>query len=134
MMLQRKVKARNRKATNTAGDEFESRWLKRLGLPSAWREPAQKHLEQLCFSNPQHTWPLIESLFTIVPEILNRNPERNGLAEAYGWCCLAFWQCESGFPSFPETFASFLLGQLRKHQSRNLQVSSPASYAVFKCR
>ena len=78
MMLQRKVKARNGKATNTAGDEFESRWLKRLGLPSAWREPAQKHLEQLCFSNPQHTWPLVESLFTIVPEVLNRNPERNG--------------------------------------------------------
>jgi hypothetical protein len=107
MRLQRKVKAQNGKATKTAGHEFESRWLKRLGLPSAWREPAQKHLEQLCFSNAEQTGPLIESLFTIVPEILNRNPERNGLAEAYGWCCLAFWQCESGFPSFPETFARF---------------------------
>jgi hypothetical protein len=118
---QGKVKARNRK---TAGDEFESRWLKRLGLPPAWREPAQKHLEQLCFSNAEQTWPLIESLLTVVPEILNRNPERNTLAEAYGWCCLAFWQCESGFPSFPETFARFILGQLRKPQSRSLEVSS----------
>jgi hypothetical protein len=62
MRLQRNVKARNGKATDTVGDEFESRWLKRLGLPSAWREPAQKHLEQLSFSNPQHTWPLVHQV------------------------------------------------------------------------
>jgi hypothetical protein len=68
-----------------AGDEFASRWLDRLGLASAWRELARAHLEQLCFSDSHDTWPLIESLFTIVPEILNREPERKGLAEAYAW-------------------------------------------------
>jgi hypothetical protein len=123
MRLQRKVKTRNVKATDTAGNEFESRWLKRLGLPSAWREPARKHLEQLCFSVPQDTWPLIESLFTVVPQILNREPERMDLAEAYGWCCYAFWQCESAFPSFPERFASFLLNQLQAGECRNLEIS-----------
>jgi hypothetical protein len=30
-------------------------------------------LEQRCFSIPQDTW-LVESLFTIVPQILNRKP------------------------------------------------------------
>jgi hypothetical protein len=106
------------------GVEFASRWLKRLDLPSAWKEPARRHLEQLCFSVPQHTWPLIESLFTIVPKILNREPERKALAEAYAWCCYAFWQCESAFPSFPETFASFLLEQLQANERRNLEIGS----------
>src|SRR3984893_11076865 len=124
MKLQRKVKRRNVKATDITGDEFESRWLQRLGLPSAWREPARKHLEQLCFSVLQDTWPLIESLFTVVPEILNREPERMDLAEAYGRCCYAFWQCESAFPSFPERFASFLLQQLQAGECRNLEISS----------
>jgi hypothetical protein len=122
--LQRKVKRRDDKMTDTTGDEFVSKWLARFGLPSAWREPAQTHLEQLCFSVPQETWPLIESLFTVVPEILNREPERFDLAEAYGWCCFAFWQCESAFPSFPERFASFLLEQLQAPQCRNLEISS----------
>src|SRR5437588_3305590 len=76
---------------SAAGAEFASRWLKRLDLPSAWKEPARRHLEQLCFSVPQHTWPLIESLFTIVPEILNREPKRKALAEAYAWCCYALF-------------------------------------------
>jgi hypothetical protein len=124
MSLQRKVKRRNVKATDTTGDEFGSRWLKRLGLPSAWREPARTHLEQLCFSVPHDTWPLVESLFTVVPEILNREPERFDLAEAYGWCRFAFWQCESAFPSFPERFASFLLEQLQADHCRSLEISS----------
>jgi hypothetical protein len=124
MTLQRKVKRRSGRAADTTGDEFASKWLKRLGLPSDWREPARRHLEQLCFSVLQDTWPLVESLFTVVPHILNREPERMDLAEAYGWCCYAFWQCESAFPSFPERFASFLLEQLQADQCRNLEISS----------
>ena len=58
-----------------AGDEFAARWLKRLGLPSAWREPVRAHLEDLCFHDPQETWPLMESLFDIVPGILNRGAD-----------------------------------------------------------
>ena len=122
--LQRKVKRRDDKMTDTTGEEFVLRWLARFGLPSAWREPARTHLERLCFSVPQETWPLTESLFTVVPEILNREPERLDLAEAYGWCCFAFWQCESAFPSFPERFASFLLEQLQADQCRKVEISS----------
>ena len=87
-----------------AGDEFVAKWLKRLGLPSAWKEPARAHLEDLCFSNPQETLPLIESLFDIVPGILNREPARKSLAEAYAWCCYAFWQ------SGPKCRYKFLAG------------------------
>jgi hypothetical protein len=81
-------------------------------------------MAKLCFADPQETWPLIENLFTVVPEILNRKPERKGLAEAYAWCCYAFWQCESGFPAFPETFAFFLFNQLQSDQCRNLEIGS----------
>jgi hypothetical protein len=108
-----------------AGDAFRSRWLERLDLQSDdWRECAHAHLAKLCFADPQETWRLIESLFTIVPEVLNRKPERKGLAEAYAWCCYAFWQCESGFPAFPETFALFLLEQLQSEECRNLEIGS----------
>ena len=91
----------------------------------SWSHPpgARAHLENLRFADLKETWPLIESLFTIVPEILNREPERKDLAEAYAWCCYAFWQCESAFPPFPETFASFLLKQLQANQCRNLEIS-----------
>lgn len=107
-----------------AGNAFAARWLKRLGLPSAWKEPARAHLEDLCFSDSRETFPLIESLFDTVPGILNREPARKGLAEAYAWCCYAFWQYESGFPAFPETFASFLLEQLQADQGRTLEMGS----------
>jgi hypothetical protein len=107
-----------------AGDRFRSRWLEHLGLQPDWRECARAHLEKLRFADLKDTWPLIESLFTIVPEILNREPVRKGLAEAYAWCCYAFWQCESGFPAFPETYASFLLEQLQAEQSRNFEMGS----------
>jgi hypothetical protein len=106
------------------GDDFRSRWLDRLGLPPDWRERARTHMAKLCFADPQEIWPLIESLFTVVPEILNRKPERKGLAEAYAWCCYAFWQCESGFPAFPERFAFFLLEQLQSEQCRNFEIGS----------
>jgi hypothetical protein len=108
-----------------AGDQFRSRWLERLDLPSDdWRERARVHLEKLCFADSREALRLIESLFTIVPEILNRKPERKGLAEAYAWCCYAFWQCESGFPAFPETFASFLLEQAQSDQCRTFEIGS----------
>jgi hypothetical protein len=109
---------------SAAGNEFAAKWLQRFGLPSAWEESARSHLEQLCFSDSRETFPLIESLFDIVPGILNRKPERKCLAEAYAWCCYAFWQCESAFPAFPETFASFLLEQLQTNQGRNLEIST----------
>jgi hypothetical protein len=106
------------------GTEFRFRWLKRFGLPPIWREPARAHLKQLCFADLGDTWPLIENLFETVPELLNREPERKELAEAYAWCCYTFWQCESSFPAFSETFASFLLEQLRSNQCRNFEIGS----------
>src|SRR4029077_8217371 len=109
----------------SAGDEFKLRWLKRLDLRADyWKERARAHLKKLRFADLQETWPLVESLFTIVPEILNRGPERKGLAEGFAWCCYAFWQCESGFPAFPETFASFLLERLQSGQCRNFEIGS----------
>jgi hypothetical protein len=109
---------------NSTGDEFRLRWLERLGLQSDWREAARTHLEKLCFVDSRDAWPLIESLFETVPRILNRKAEREELAEAYAWCCYAFWQCESGFPAFPETFAFFLLDHLQSEPCQNFEIGS----------
>ena len=126
MKRQRNVRARAARNVepSATGNEFASRWLKRFGLPPAWREPARAHLKELCFADSRAAWPLIENLFETVPELLNREPEQKGLAEAYAWCCYAFWQCESGFPPFPETFASFLREQMRSNQCGNSEIGS----------
>jgi hypothetical protein len=93
------------------GDEFATKWLKRFGLPSAWREPARKHLEQLCFT-----------------VLRDRKPERLDLAEAYGWCCFAFWQCESAFPSFPESSLPFCSSNCKKVRRDALLTVGKPSY------
>ena len=49
MRLQRKVKRRNVKAMDTAGDEFESRWLKRLDLRRLGENPPESISNNFAF-------------------------------------------------------------------------------------
>ena len=90
---------------------FFSQWLARFGLsPQDWPEQIALHVEKLPFIAPDVSEPLLEFLFGDVPAIVAANPdvETALLADAYAWCCHAFWQCESAFPALPENYAGFL--------------------------
>ena len=55
-------------------------------------------LERFCLS-PQD-WPR---------EVAASPDEETALlADAFAWCCYAFWQCKSAFPALPENYARFL--------------------------
>jgi hypothetical protein len=97
-------------------DTFKSRWLARLELPALnWKPTAAAHLAALPFCDRKSGKVLIEFLLGKLPQILVKGtqPATASLAEAFGWACLAFWQCGSGFPSFPENYAQFLHNQLK---------------------
>lgn len=98
---------------------FRDRWLKRLGLPDAdWQEPMQRHLESLPFLNASEkkaARAMILWLLEKLPARLLRDPTESTqrLAEAFGCACLAFWQCGSAFPAFPQNYAVHLQAQLK---------------------
>ena len=88
--------------------DFLPQWLRRFRLtPSNWREEIAQHADELPFIPPLKSTPLFEFLFGEVPGIVaaSGDPETVLLAEAYGWCCFMFWQCESSFPALPENYA-----------------------------
>ena len=91
--------------------DFLSQWLRRFRLtPSNWRVEIGNHTDELPFIPPLKSAPLLEFLFGEVPGIVADcdDDETILLAEAYGWCCFAFWQCESAFPALPENYAKQL--------------------------
>lgn len=93
------------------GKEFASAWLERFELPEkGWRNKATTHLKALPFVDLVTACALVEFLFGKVPEILLRKNDAKSqlLAQAFAWCCYAFWQCESAFPAFPENYALYL--------------------------
>lgn len=95
---------------------FKKRWLGHLGLPSAnWKPAVKSHLATLPFCDRECGQSLIEFLLGQLPGLLQKDtsPATAGLAEAFGWACLGFWQCGSGFPAFPENYAQFLHDQLK---------------------
>ena len=105
-------------------DDFRNRWLARFGLPAdGWRDVAAQHLAQLPFTDPRQTAPLIDALFEWVPALLRRNHDTvtAKLAEAFAWCCFSFWQCGSGMPAFPETYALGLKRELFRVKGRRDQ-------------
>lgn len=90
---------------------FFAQWLQRFQLsPADWPREVARHVESLPFIAPETATPLLEFLFSELPPILSAgaDPETVLLADAYGWCCLAFWQCESAFPALPENYARYL--------------------------
>lgn len=94
---------------------FKKRWLAHLGLPATKWQPAVKaHLAMLPFCDCESGQSLIEFLLCKLPGLLHEDPSpaTASFAEAFGWSCLAFWHCGSGFPSFPENYAQFLHDQL----------------------
>lgn len=94
---------------------FKKRWLAHLGLPAAnWKPAVKAHLATLPFCDRESGQSLIEFLLSKLPGLLHKDASTAtvGLAEAFGWACLAFWQCGSGFPSFAENYAQFLHDQL----------------------
>ncbi len=94
---------------------FAATWLNRFGLPkTGWRSKVVAHLKSLPFVDSTEARSLIEFLFARVPKVLAKNDDPNVelLAEALGWCCYAFWQCESAFPAFPENYANYLKSAL----------------------
>ena len=96
---------------------FLLQWLNRFGLSSArWPEEVGLHLDELPFIPPEKSTPLVAFLFGELPPLLLAcgDDETALLAEAYGWCCFAFWQCESAFPALVEDYASYLRSALLK--------------------
>ena len=96
---------------------FLSQWLNRFGLSSArWPEEVALHLDDLPFIQPETSTPLVTFLFGELPPLLHAcgDNETALLAEAYGWCCFAFWQCESAFPALIEDYANYLRAALLK--------------------
>lgn len=95
---------------------FKKRWLSHLGLPTAnWKPAVTAHLATLSFCDRECAQSLIEFLLGQLPGLLQKDtsPATACLAEAFGWACLAVWQCGSGFPAFPENYAQFLHDQLK---------------------
>lgn len=89
---------------------FAKRWRSRFGLSASDQTKAIKDaLAERPFTAPADAVPLIRFLFEKLPKLLaDADPKRLMLAEAFAWCCYAFWQCGSAFPSFPENYALFL--------------------------
>jgi hypothetical protein len=90
---------------------FASQWLERFGLSSRnWAQEAAQHIDGLPFISGEVAFPLVEFLFAEVPAIVSscNDPRTTQLANAYAWCCFAFWQCESPFPALPENYAAHL--------------------------
>lgn len=85
-------------------------WRARFGLPKdGARDAIEAGLRERRFISPTDSVPLIQFLFEEVPHLVaDEEPEKRLIAEAFAWCCFAFWQCESAFPSFPENYALFL--------------------------
>lgn len=95
--------------------DFLPQWLRRFRLtPSNWREEIAQHADQLPYISPKKSIPLFEFLFGEVPDIVSTcgDAETALLAEAYGWSCFTFWQCQSAFPAFPENYAQQLKSAL----------------------
>ncbi len=91
--------------------QFASRWLHRFDLPEkGWKKVIGTRLAERPFLHPAETRPLIAFLFGEVPKLVAKDstPNKRLLAEAFAWCCYAFWQCGSAFPAFPENYASYL--------------------------
>ncbi len=91
--------------------QFASKWLLRFDLPEkGWKKIIAARLTERPFLDSTESRPLIEFLFDEVPKLVtkDREPNRRLLAEAFAWCCYAFWQCGSAFPAFPENYASYL--------------------------
>lgn len=91
--------------------DFRTRWLQQFQLtPKNWRQQVREHARQLPFVPFEKACPLFEFLFGELPGIVEaRNDDETILiANAYGWCCFAFWQCESAFPALPENYALHL--------------------------
>ena len=96
-------------------ETFQKRWLAQLALPTPnWKPSVKAHLDTLSFCDRESGQSLIEFLLGELPRLLHKDTSAAtaGLAEAFGWACLAFWQCGSGFPSFTENYAQFLHDQL----------------------
>lgn len=105
---------------------FAATWLNRFGLPkTGWRSKVTVHLKALPFVDSTEARPLIEFLFGKVPKILAKDDDQNVglLAEAFAWCCYAFWQCGSAFPAFPENYAIYL--------RKALTAQTPDQVAIF---
>lgn len=95
---------------------FQTRWLARFELGSNWIDELDKSLAERPFCNAKVAKRLLRFLFGTLSRRMaaDVDPTAEQLAEAFAWSCLAFWQCGSAFPSFPENHASFLAGELRK--------------------
>jgi hypothetical protein len=105
----------------------KKRWLGYLGLPASnWKPAVRAHLATLRFCDRESGQLLIEFLLGKLPVLLHKHPSHTTavLAEAFGWACLAFWQCGSSFPSFPENYAQFLHDQLLLPAEKRAPVAS----------
>ncbi|MBX3741233.1 MAG: hypothetical protein KF712_09605 [Akkermansiaceae bacterium] len=104
-------------------ESFKDRWLERFGLSRGqWRKELPGALAERPFCDQKSAKELLKFLFGELPGLLEKDesPETLRLAEAFGWCCFAFWQCGSAFPSFPENHAGFLRGQLERPPAKRL--------------
>lgn len=103
---------------------FRDSWLTRLGLTNAdWREQVALHLASLPFleaTEKQLAGEQIEWLLEKLPARLRRDRSAATLrlAEAFGRACLAFWQCGSAFPAFPQNYALYLQQQLLRPRAQ----------------
>ena len=91
--------------------DFLSQWLQRFRLTASnWRSETARHTATLPFIAQEYSIPLLKFLFAEAPDIVAKQGDAGTalLADAYGWCCFAFWQCESAFPWFPESYAFYL--------------------------
>jgi hypothetical protein len=97
--------------------DFKKEWLARFGLDSeTWRSMVLKHTAALPLITPKESRALIRALFTEIPVLLAKrfDPRLQIVSQAFGWCCFSIWQCESAMPAFPDSYALYLLRELRK--------------------
>ena len=99
---------------------FRDHWLKRLGLTEdGWQQQMQGHVQSLPFLDADEkktACRVVGWLLEKLPARLRRDRSEatQRLAEAFGRACLAFWQCGSAFPAFPQNYAVHLHEQLRQ--------------------
>ena len=105
-------------------DLFRECWLKRLGLSATdWQAKAAIHVQGLPFLDKKEKRQAVEFIHDLIetfPKKFAREKSQDTLRliEAFGLACLAFWQCGSAFPSFPQNYAAFLHQQLRRAPSK----------------
>jgi hypothetical protein len=108
-------------------ENFLDRWRNRFGLPSkGWKSELARHLRELPLFLPvSQSASLLFSLFDKVPRLLKRHGDSDTaqMAEAFAWCCFAFWQARSAFPAFAESYARFLRKELfRRNRSEHARL------------